>query len=191
MASKPRYLTSGKDMIWSIIPLLAICALVAIASGNCSVGLTGTAKDDRRAAFDVQGALLADSQTMPFPIRRPADPDGWKPNSGSRQNVSGHVVSNVGWITGAGSYVQLSQTDADEDSLVDFLAGPDGRVASGTGTREIGGQRWVTYSTYDDNKFWITDLGQVRIAVMSTGSDDDMAKMAAAVLDEQPLPGRG
>ena len=43
MAQKPRYLISGKDMIWSLIPLLAICAVVAMVSGNCSVGLTGGA----------------------------------------------------------------------------------------------------------------------------------------------------
>ncbi|MEP9392318.1 DUF4245 domain-containing protein [Gordonia sp. VNK1] len=193
MASKPRYLTSGKDMIWSIIPLLVICAFVAMVSGNCSVGLTGTAKDDRRAPFDVQGALLADSQSMPFPVRRPADPDGWKPNSGSRENASGHVLSNVGWLTPSGNYVQLTQTDASEDTLVTHLAGggDDDEVASGTGTREIGGHRWVLYSTYDGNNIWITDLGNVRIAVMSTGSADDMEKMAAAVLAQQPLPGRG
>ncbi|GAB25520.1 hypothetical protein GOPIP_085_00200 [Gordonia polyisoprenivorans NBRC 16320 = JCM 10675] len=190
MAQKPRYLVSGKDMIWSIIPLLAICALVAIASGNCSVGLTGSASDDRRSPFDVQGALLSDSQTLPFPIRKPPDPAGWKPSSGSRENVAGHVVSNVGWITNSGSYVQLTQTDASEDELVDHLA--DGStVASGTGTREIGGQRWVTYSTHDGNKFWITDLGSVRIAVMSTGSDSGMATMAESVIEQQPLPGRG
>ncbi|MGC4934201.1 DUF4245 domain-containing protein [Gordonia sp. DT30] len=190
MAQKPRYLISGKDMIWSIIPLLVICAIVAIASGNCSVGLTGTAADDRTNPFDVQSALLADSQTMPFPIRKPPDPDGWKPNSGSRENVSGHVVSNVGWITGHGSYLQLTQTDASEDDLVDHLA--DGsHVASGSGTRELGGHQWVTYSTTGDNKFWITDLGTARIAILSAGPDDDMAAMATSVLDQQPLPGRG
>lgn len=194
MAQKPRYLVSGKDMIWSIIPLLAICAFVAIASGNCSVGLTGSASDDKRAPFDVRGALIADSQTLPFPIRQPPDPDGWKPNSGSRENVSGHVVSNVGWITASGSYLQLTQTDASEDELVAHLAGDDdsgGGVASGSGTKEIGGQRWVTYSTYDRNKFWITDLGTVRIAVMSTGPEGDMNTMAALILEQQPLPGRG
>lgn len=185
MASKPRYLTSGKDMIWSIIPLLIVCAFVAMASGNCSVGLTGSASDDKRPAFDVADALKSDAQTMPFPIRLPPDPAGWKPNSGSRGSVSGHVTSNVGWLTAAGSYLQLTQTDAGVDALADSLGGDN--VSSDTATRDIGGHRWTTFRTYEDNKFWITDLGDVRIAVMSKGSDDAMAAMAASVLAQQPL----
>ena len=185
MASKPRYLTSGKDMIWSIIPLIIVCAFVAMASGNCSVGLTGTTSDDRRQSFDVQGALKSDAQTLSFPIRKPADPKGWKPNAGSRTTIDGHVASNVNWLTSAGSSLQLTQTDASKGELVDSLGG--GNVSSTTATKDIGGHSWTTYSTYDDNKFWITDLGDVRIAVMSKGPDSDLETMAAAVVAEQPI----
>ncbi|MGW0037095.1 DUF4245 domain-containing protein [Gordonia sp. NPDC003376] len=188
MAQKPRILTSGKDMIWSVIPLLVICAFVAIASGNCSVGLNGTASDDKRPTFDVAAALDSDAQTMPFPIRRPPTPEGWKPNSGSRDSIETHLASNVGWLTSAGSYLQLTQTDAAVDEVEHKLGGD--QVSSDTGSREIGGHRWITYSTYDGNKFWITDLGDVRIAVMSRGSDDDLERMAGLVLAQQPLTQR-
>ena len=187
MASKPRILTSGKDMIWTLIPLLAVCALVAIASGNCSVGLTGTASDDKTPAYDVHNGLAADARTMPFPIRRPPTPEGWKPNSGSTGEMAGgSTSSNVGWVTGTGAYLQLTQTNASEDDLVQKLGGDD--VSSGTGTKDIGGHTWVTYSTHDDNKFWITDLSDVRIAVMSRGPDSEMEQMAQSVLAQQPLP---
>lgn len=187
MAGKPRILHSSKDMIWSLVPLLIICAVVAIVSGNCSVGLTGQASDDRTPPFDAHSALAADARDLPFPIRRPTVPDEWKPNSGSTQPVGGTRVSNVGWITGVGAYVQLSQTDATEDDLVVALGGTD---ALGAGTRQVAGREWVVYTTPEGKKFWITDLGDVRIAVASLGPDDDMEKLATAVLAQQPLPSR-
>ncbi|MGV9710595.1 DUF4245 domain-containing protein [Gordonia sp. NPDC003424] len=187
MAAKPRILHSSKDMIWSLVPLLIICAFVAIASGNCSVGLTGQASDDKTPAFEVNAALAADARDLPFPIRRPATPDGWKPNSGSTQPVGGTRVSNVGWITDVGAYIQLSQTNATEEDLVVNLGEGE---ALGAGTRQVGGHEWVVYTTPDGKKFWITDLGDVRIAVLSRGPDDDMEKLATAVLAQQPLPGR-
>lgn len=187
MAAKPRILHSSKDMIWSLIPLLVICAIVAIASGNCSVGLTGQASDDRTPSFDVATALQADARDLPFPIRRPATPAGWKPNSGSTQPVGNTRVSTVGWISDVGAYVQLSQTDAAEEDLVVKLGGGE---ALGKGTRQVGGREWVAYETPDEKKFWITDLGDVRIAVLSRGPDEDMTEIATAVLAQQPLPGR-
>ncbi|MFW0796144.1 DUF4245 domain-containing protein [Gordonia sp. CPCC 205515] len=187
MAGKPRILHSSKDMIWSLVPLLIICAVVAIASGNCSVGLTGQASDDRTPPFNVQAALAADARDLPFPIRRPVVPESWKPNSGSTEPVGGTRVSNVGWITDVGAYIQLSQTDAKEDDLVVALGGTD---ALGAGTRQVGGREWVMYTTPEDKKFWITDLGDVRIAVLSRGPDDDMEELANAVLAQQPLPSR-
>ena len=185
MAGKPRILISGKDMIWTLIPLLALCALVAVASGNCSVGLTGTASDDRTPAFDVENALLADARSLPFPIRRPATPEGWKPNSGSTVNLGAARASNVGWVASSGAYVQLTQSNATEEALVQNLGGDD--VSSGTGMREIGGQKWVTYSTYEGKKFWIADLGDVRIAVLSVGPDSDLERIATATLAQAPL----
>ncbi|MEE3848912.1 DUF4245 domain-containing protein [Gordonia sp. LSe1-13] len=185
MADKPRILHSGKDMLWSLIPLLVICAFVAIASGNCSVGLTGQAGDDQTPDFDVTTALQADARDLTFPIRLPDTPDGWKPNSGSTVPVGGTMVSNAGWISEVGAYVQLSQTDAAEDDLVVHLGDGD---ALGTGTRQVAGREWVTYVTAEEQKFWITDLGDVRIAVLSRGPDEDMATLATATLAKEPLP---
>lgn len=185
MAAKPRILHSSKDMIWSLVPLLIICAVVAIASGNCSVGLTGQASDDRTPAFDVHTALQTDARDLPFPIRRPVVPADWKPNSGSTGEVGGTQVSNVGWITHVGAYLQLSQTNAKEEDLVTYLGGND---ALGAGTKQINGHEWVVYDTSDSKKFWITNLGDVRIAVLSQGPDDDMTRLATAVLAQQPLP---
>lgn len=182
-------------MIWSLIPLLLLCVFVVFASQNCSVGLQGDASDDRTPPFEVAAALRADAASMPFPIREPAVPSGWKPNSGTTQPVGGSTSSNVGWITDAGAYIQLTQTAATEESLIVFLSnrGTDSEQSKflGSGTRDIDGKTWVAYQSGDETKAWITDLGTVRIAVMSKGPDADMATLARAVQSAQPLAARG
>ncbi|ATD70217.1 MULTISPECIES: DUF4245 domain-containing protein [Gordonia] len=189
MADKPRILINGKDMFWSLVPLIALCALVAIASGNCSVGLNQDPADSKVPAFDVVTALDADARQMPFPIRRPPTPEGWKPNSGSSDAIEGHRVSTVGWLSASKAYVQLSQTDASEDLLVPYLGGSGDEYAdtTGTGTREAGGRQWVTYETSEGKKFWIADFGDVRIGVLSRGPDSDIETIASSVATQPPL----
>lgn len=174
---KPRILTDHKDMVWSLIPLLVICAIIAVVSGNCSVGLTGGASDDRTPAYDVRGGLTADAQSMAFPIRLPATPQGWKPNSGSRAGIDGKVVSNTGYITADGVYLQLSQTDATEDGLVGYL---DQDQALGDGVTDVAGKRWVRYTTGDKRAIWVADFGDSRIGLYGKAGDHDFRTLAAA-----------
>lgn len=176
-------------MIWSLIPLLLLCAFVAMVSGNCSVGLTGGAGDDRIPAYDIDNGLRADARSLPFPIRLPATPQDWKPNSGTTAALENTSVSNSGFITANGVYIQLSQTDAPEDSLVGSLSG-DERLL-GAGTREVGGSNWVVYAKPDGGRtVWVTDLGDVRIGLMSNnGKEEDFQTLASATLAVSPLPG--
>ncbi|NMO02385.1 DUF4245 domain-containing protein [Gordonia sp. TBRC 11910] len=195
MAAKPRILNSSKDMIWSLIPLLLLCVFVVFASQNCSVGLQGNASDDRLPPFELSAALRADADTMPFPIRQPRVPNAWKPNSGTTQAVGDSTSSNVGWITDHGAYIQLTQTAAKEEALVAHLSdrGTDDDKSKllGSGTHDVDGRTWVVYQSGDATKAWITDLGQVRIALMSKGPDSDLTTLARAVQSAQPLAKRG
>ncbi len=187
VAAKPRILTDHKDMIWSLIPLIAICAVIAVVSGNCSVGLTGGAGDDKTPAYDVTAGLTADAQTMTFPIRLPETPKDWKPNSGSRGGVDGKTVSNAGYITGDGVYMQLSQTDATEDSLVGYLS--TGQVL-GRGVAEVGGAQWVRYGADDGKSVWVTDTKDTRIALYSKANESDFRTLASAVTAAKVLTPR-
>jgi hypothetical protein len=189
VAAKPRILNNNKDMIWSLIPLLLLCAFIAVVSGNCSVGLTGGSGDDKVPAYDVENGLRADARTVPFPIRLPQTPDDWKPNSGSTTALENTVVSNAGYITGNGVYIQLSQTNATEDAVVGYLS--DDKTLLGAGTREVGGRQWVAYGKPDGGRtVWVTDLGDVRIGLKSNNAkDDDFTALASAVLAVSPLPG--
>ncbi|MEJ9078790.1 MULTISPECIES: DUF4245 domain-containing protein [Gordonia] len=184
MADKPRILQDGRDMMWSLIPLAVLVLIVAGVAGSCSWGFGNDANDKQVPYFDVSDGLLADASTMHFPIRDPKVPADWQPNSGSTQNVETTLSSNVGWITGAGAYVQLTQTDATEEPLLRQLLGDE---ASGTGTREIGGRTWVTYENADHKKAWISDFGDVRIAVKGSGKDESLEALAAGVAAAQPI----
>lgn len=189
MAAKPRILNNNKDMIWSLIPLLLLCAFIAVVSGNCSVGLTGDSGDDKVPAYDVANGLRADARSVTFPIRLPQTPADWKPNSGTTVALENTVVSNAGYITANGVYIQLSQTNATQDAVVGYLS--DDEALLGAGTRDVGGRKWVAYGKPDGGRtVWVTDLGDVRIGLKSNkAKDDDFSTLASAVLAASPLPG--
>ena len=189
MAAKPRILNNNKDMIWSLIPLLLLCAFIAVVSGNCSVGLTGGSGDDKVPAYDVANGLRADARSVTFTIRLPQTPADWKPNSGSTVALENTVVSNAGYITANGVYIQLSQTNATQDAVVGYLS--DDETLLGAGTRDVGGRKWVAYGKPDGGRtVWVTDLGDVRIGLKSNkAKDDDFSTLASAVLAASPLPG--
>jgi hypothetical protein len=189
VAAKPRILNNNKDMIWSLIPLLLLCAFIAVVSGNCSVGLTGGSGDDKVPAYDVANGLRADARSVTFPIRLPQTPADWKPNSGTTVALENTVVSNAGYITANGVYIQLSQTNATQDAVVGYLS--DDETLLGAGTRDVGGRKWVAYGKPDGGRtVWVTDLGDVRIGLKSNkAKDDDFSTLASAVLAASPLPG--
>lgn len=184
MAEKPRILHDGRDMVWSLLALLAICVVFVLINGNFTWGFSGP-DDSKIPTFDVSDSLAIDARTQAYPIRDPQVPDDWHGNSGSTLPLDGGVVTNVGWLNSEGSYIQLSQTAAPEAALIADLGGPD---ALGKGTRDFDGQQWVIYSNPENKEIWATDLGDVRVGIVSRGSEAAMVTLAEAVLAAQPLP---
>ncbi len=183
---KPRILTDSRDMVWSLIPLLVIALVIAGIAGSCQWSFGDKAAEQKIPDFNSAAAFRADARSMPFPIREPAVPADWKSNSGSTSTIGGSPTSNVGWITPSGAYVQLSQSGASEEALV---VGLGGDAVYGTGTREVAGKQWVTYENAETKrKLWLSDLGDVRIGIVSRGSDENMTVLAEATVDAAPLP---
>ena len=173
-------------MVWSIIPLLLICLVIAGIAGSCAWGFGDAANEQKVPTFNSEAAFTADARSMPFPIREPAVPAEWQSNSGSTNTVGTSLASNVGWITENGTFVQLTQTAGPEVSLVPMLGGEG---VMGTGTTDVAGTTWVTYDNPEgDRTVWVTDLGDVRIGLLGRGIDPPLATLAEAVQKAQPLP---
>src|ERR1700743_336260 len=150
--AKPRLLQDGRDMFWSLAPLVIGCILLAGLFGMCSVQPGGTGKG-KIPSYDAAAALRADAQGLGFPIRVPQLPAGWQAKSGDRDGTR-HV---------------LTQSTAEEDKLVASIhpsAYPSGAV-------DVGGVSWVVYQGTgqgaDAEPVWTTRLptpgGAAHIAI--------------------------
>lgn len=187
-------------MFWSLMPLVLACIALAGLAGTCAFRPGGISAGPV-PSYDVVAALNADAQTLGFPIRLPAVPQGWQPNSGGRGSIadgradaSGQrlraVTSRVGYISANGMYVSLTQSNADEVALVDS-------IRSGlrpTGAEVVDGIRWVVYQG-DGDPVWTTRLaaktGAAQLAITGAAGPDQFRVLAAAVQNQPPLPASG
>ena len=203
---KPRLLQDGRDMFWSLMPLVVGCILLAGLVGMCSFQPVGTNKG-AIPSYDAAGALRADAHTLGFPIRLPRVPAGWQPNSGGRGGIENGrtdpstgqrlnaATSTVGYISPTGMYLSLTQSNADEDKLVGSIHAS----AYPTGTVDVDGTSWVVYrgsgqNGADAEPVWTTRLagpaGATQVAVTGAGEIDQFRTLAAATQSQPPLPSR-
>ncbi|WP_262490856.1 DUF4245 domain-containing protein [Mycobacterium simiae] len=201
--AKPRLLQDGRDMFWSLVPLVAGCILLAGMVGMCTFAPGGTNRG-RVPSYNAAAALRADALTLGFPIRLPVLPPGWQSNSGGRSGIEdgrtdpvsrqrlNAAASTVGYLSPTGMYVSLTQSNADEDKLI-------GSIHPGmypTGTVEVAGTSWVVYQGADQDRalepVWTTRLtgpaGAAQIAVTGAGSADQFRTLAVATQSQPPLP---
>ncbi|OMC53080.1 hypothetical protein A5747_20340 [Mycobacterium sp. IS-836] len=204
--AKPRLLQDGRDMFWSLAPLVLGCIVLAGLVGMCSFQPGGTNKGTV-PSYDAATALRADAQALGFPIRLPQLPAGWQPNSGSRGGIQGGrtdpstgqrlnaATSTVGYLSPTGMYLSLTQSNADEDKLVGSIHSS----AYPTGAVDVAGTHWVVYqgagqSGADAEPVWTTRLtgpgGATQVAITGAGSTDQFRTLAAATQSQPPLPTR-
>jgi len=202
--AKPRLLQDGRDMFWSIAPLVVACIVFAGMVGMCTFAPGGTNRG-QVPSYDAASALRADAQTLGFPVRLPRLPEGWQPNSGSRGSVQDGrtdastgqrlraVISTVGYISPTGMYLSLTQSNADEDKLVGLIH----PSMYPTGTDDVDGTRWIVYrgagSAGDASEpVWTTRLnspaGPAQVAITGAGGVDQFRTLAAATQSQPPLP---
>jgi hypothetical protein len=201
--AKPRLLQDGRDMFWSIAPLVVACIVLAGVLGMCSFQPSGPGKGPA-PSYDARAALQADANALHIPIRLPQLPQGWQSNSGSRKGIDGGrtdpasgqparaVSSTVGYLTPSGMYLALTQSNADEDKLVSSIS-PD---VFPTGAQDVAGVKWVVYEGGErDGKpiepVWTTRLtgpgGPAQIAVTGAAGTDEYRTLAAATQSQSPL----
>jgi hypothetical protein len=196
---KPRLLQDGRDMFWSIAPLVLACIVLAGVLGMCSFQTGGPGKGPA-PDYDASAALQADADALKIPIRLPLLPDGWQSNSGSRKGIDGGrtdpasgqpvraVSSTVGYLAPSGMYLSLTQSNADEDKLVASI----NTDLYPTGAADVGGVKWVVYERGDDAEpVWTTRLngpgGPAQIAITGGAGTDEYRTLAAATQTASPL----
>ena len=202
-AAKPRLLQDGRDMFWSLVPLVVACIALAGLVGMCSFRPSGPG-DGVVPTYDATAALRADADTLGIPIRQPQLPAGWRANSGSRGGVEDGrtdpktgrseraVTSTVGYIAPSKMYVSLIQSNADEAKLVGSIHD----AMYPTGAQDINGVKWIVYEGGEDTEpVWTTRLtspaGPAQVAVTGAGGTDDFRTLAIATQTQPPLvPGR-
>ncbi len=197
--AKPRLLQDGRDMFWSIAPLVAACIILAGVVGMCSFSPGGVNRGTV-PSYNAASALRADALTLGFPVRLPKLPEGWQANSGGRGGIpEGRidpttrqrlhaVTSTVGFISPKGMYVSLTQSNADEDKLVGSIH----PSMYPSGTVDVDGTRWITYQGDGTEPVWTARLnspaGPAQVAVTGAGSADEFRTLAAATQSQSPLP---
>jgi hypothetical protein len=200
---KPRILQDGRDMFWSIAPLVIACIVLAGVLGMCSFAPNGPGKGPT-PSYDAPAALQADADALKIPIRLPKLPEGWQANSGSRKGIEGGrtdpvshqhvraVSSTVGYLAPSGMYLSLTQSNADEDKLIASL---DTDVYP-AGTQDVDGVRWIVYEGANgDGKraepVWTTRLngpvGPAQIAITGAAGTAEYRTLAAATQIASPL----
>jgi hypothetical protein len=191
-------LQDGRDMFWSLVPLVVACIVLAAVLGMCSFAPSGPGPGPA-PDYDAPAALQADADALRIPIRVPALPQGWHSNSGSRADIdagrtdpSGQqaraVSSTVGYLTPAGMYMALTQSNAAEEKLVRSID----RDMVPTGTQDVDGVRWVVYEgERTAEPVWTARLtgptGPAQIAIRGAGGTDEYRTLAAAVQKQPPL----
>jgi hypothetical protein len=193
-------------MLWSLAPLVAACALLAGLAGTCTFAPDATTTRPV-PSYDAVGALRADAAALGFPIRLPRLPQGWQANSGNRGGIDNGrtdqstgqrlraVTSTVGYISPTGMYVSLTQSNADEDKLVDSIRSSSRPTVHPTGTVDVDGTSWVVYQGEGVEPVWTARLdaatGPAQLAVTGAGSADQFRTLAAATQSQPPLPAKG
>lgn len=199
---KSRLLQDGRDMFWSMAPLLLACIVLAGVLGMCSFAPNGPGPGPA-PQYDAPAALQADADALKFPIRVPRLPQGWQANSGSRGSIDAGrtdggqavraVTSRVGYLAPTGMFISLTQSNADEDKLMRWL--DTGLVP--TGVQDVDGVRWVVYEGGDPdgeapNAVWTTRLqaasGSAQIAITGAAGTAEYRTLAAATQTQPPLP---
>jgi len=197
--AKPRILQDGRDMFWSLAPLVVACMVLAGMVGMCSFRPTGPA-DGMPPSYDAAAALQADAGAVGYPVRLPKLPEGWHANSGTRSGIEAGrtdpasgarlsaVASRVGYIAPSKMYVSLTQSNADESELVRSIQ----KSVYPAGTEDIGGLTWIVYQGGEGTEpVWTTRIdspqGPVQLAITGAGKPEDFRALALATQTQPPL----
>ncbi|OLT15126.1 hypothetical protein BJF78_16875 [Pseudonocardia sp. CNS-139] len=179
-------------MVGAIAVLLVVVLLVGGLTRSCTFAPTGPTVDpDAAPVVDAPAELRRLATALPFPLRVPAVPADWRANAADRVTLpGGGLAVRVGYLTPAGRYVRLVQSDAPEETLLAAETGDEPAVAQGP--VDVGGRQWVGYTGPGRRAepIWVTELPgppAVRMLVTGSGEDADLRTLATAAVSGEPV----
>ncbi|MBW0116636.1 DUF4245 domain-containing protein [Pseudonocardia abyssalis] len=188
----PRSAMTVRDMIVAIGVLALIVVVIGGMSRGCSFSPGGPSVDPSALpVVDAPTELRALAPDVPFSLRVPAVPPGWRSNAVDQDRLdpadpaAGRAV-RTGYLTTEGRYLRLVQSDGAEEAVLASEAGAV--VVPAQGVTDVGGLEFVVYGAPDDEPIWIADLDGVRILITGSGAEADFQALAGAVLTGEALP---
>lgn len=127
---------------------------------------------------------------MNYPVRSPAMPEDWVPNSARRQVIAGEPATVVGWVIGSDGYIQLTQTGASAGSAVENY---DADIREQERTLRVDGHEVQVFSSEeaDVRDLWVVDLGDVRLLLSGAATEELFSQAIETTINTVPLQANG
>lgn len=177
-----------RDLLLTIGALVIVVLAIAGLAGQCDFSPDGPTIDPQTTpSVSVPQELRINARSVEFPLRA-ADPGpDWRATSTKLAPVGttpdAAQVLRINWISPDDNYLQLSQSDAVEEALVESETG---KLEAPRGAVDVAGETWVDYPGRRSERAWVADLGDVRILITGSGTEAEFAAMATAVLAAKP-----
>jgi hypothetical protein len=191
LSKPPRSALTIRDMLVALAVLVPVILLVGGMTRACTFSPGGPTVDPNAVpVVDAPAELRELAPFVPFAVRIPAVPAGWRSNSVDQDLVDGIRVVRTGFLTPEGRYLRLLQSAAPEPALLAVETGAEPVPARGA--TEVGGQRWVVYGA-EREQIWIAEVATpgaepVRLLITGSGGEQDFRTLAGAVLAGELLP---
>ena len=184
--------TNTRDLIISLSVLLVVVFFSVGFTGLCSFNPGPADRTGPVQEVDIDTILRTDARGLGIPVRLPALPENWEPNSGRRTMVDDEPSSEAGWVIDGEAFLALTQTVA---GLEDAVADEDDEYRENTGTFVVPASgsstgrdvTWQIWAGDDVKRVWAADLGDVRLLIAGTATEAQYRTMAEAVTKAQPL----
>ncbi|GGM69149.1 hypothetical protein GCM10012275_44450 [Longimycelium tulufanense] len=172
-----------RDIVMSLLFLLLIVFVMVGVTRGCSFSPGGPSVDQGVVpTVDPTAELHRAAKRVPFGVRQPELPAGWRANSAGvdrfGETTPKAYAVRVGWLSPSGHYLRLSQSNGAEADLVRFETG---RQESSTSSVEVDGVRWTVYPGQRSERAWVTELDGHRVLVTGSGDEQEFRTLAGAV----------
>ena len=184
----PRSALSVRDMVGAVAVLVAVVLLFAGMTRSCAFAPGGPSADPAAGpSVDAPAQLRVLAGSMPFPLRVPAPPAGWRATTvdTARVGENGARAVRTGYLTPDGHYLRLVQSDADELAL---LATEAQGTPVAAGPIVVNATTWVSYTDDTREPIRIAALDGVRLLITGSGTDGEFRTLAAAATGGEVLP---